>query len=326
MSTAPSVFSSTLLLLAFPGSGSTILHAEETPETDNRALYIESTTEVASAQCMIDGGNEEDDKKRTDVGIGEKVTLTLTGKRLKEVDLDSIEWSMEPDNVAIIKKSREEKNKATLTINKDITENKTLKIRVKTNLDEELPEKKTLNLNIFVPSGIKATHTGERIPGCALDGEKDNAGASTVLDLTLHPLNVSFSNIAFIERTKDPEGFKPKHVPGAVLFRPNAKNKATPRDRIGWKFKDGIRLPQLQNANLPAPFSWACGWYVRSDGKDCLLIHGKTYPQDFKFTYDGKENDVKSSTKGLQNVKVTVSKFGCTVTRSTAGKAVHINS
>lgn len=43
-------------------------------------------------------------------------------------------------------------------------------------------------------------------------------------------------------------------------------------------------------------------------------------------TYDGEENDVKSSTKGLQNVKVTVSKFGCTVTRSTAGKALHINS
>lgn len=275
---------------------------------------------------MIDGGNEEDDKKRTDVGIGEKVNLTLTGKRLKEVDLDSIEWSMEQDSLATIEKSEDGDNQAILTVHKNITENKPLKVHVKTNLDEELPKRKPLILNIFVPSEIKATHTGERIPGCALDGEKDNAGASTVLDLTLQPLNVSFRNIAFIERAKDPEGFKPKHVPGAVLFRPNAKNKATPRDHIGWKFKDGIRLPQLQNANLPAPFSWACGWYVRSDDKDCLLIHGKTYPQDFKFTYDGEENDVKSSTKGLQNVKVTVSKFGCTVTRSTAGKALHINS
>lgn len=325
MFAAHSAFSS-MLLLVFPGGASTIAYAEETPETDNRALYIESETEVASAQCMIDGGNQKDDKKRTDIGIGEKINLTLTGKRLKEVDLDSIEWSMEPDNVAMIKKSREEKNKATLTINKDLLQNTTLSILVKTNLDEELPEGNPLIFNIFVPSEIKAAHTGERIPGCALDGEKDNAGASSVLNLTLHPLKVSFSNIAFIERAKDPKDFKPKHNTGTVLFRPNAKNKATPSDHIGWKFKPGIRLPQLQNSNLPASFSWACGWYVRANDKDCLLIHGKTYSQDFKFIYDGVEKDPMSPTRGLQNVKVTVSKFSCTVARSTADKALHINS
>ncbi len=85
-----------LLFLVFPGGANTVLHAEETPDMDDCSLYIESKTDVASAQCMIDGGNQEDDKKRTDVGIGEEVELTLTGKRLKEVDLDSIEWTMEP--------------------------------------------------------------------------------------------------------------------------------------------------------------------------------------------------------------------------------------
>lgn len=160
MSTTQPVFSSILLLLAFPGGASTLLYAEQTPETDNRALYIESKTEVASAQCMIDGGNQEDDKKRTDVGIGEKVNLTLTGKRLKEVNLGSIEWSMEPDSLATIKKSNKEKNQATLTINTDITENTTISIRVKTNLDEELPESKPLILKIFIPSDIKATQIG----------------------------------------------------------------------------------------------------------------------------------------------------------------------
>lgn len=160
MFTTQPVFSSILLLLAFPGGASTRLYAEETPETDNRALYIESKTEVASAQCMIDGGNEEDDKKRTDVGIGEEVNLTLTGKRLKEVDLDSIEWSMEPDSLATIEKSEDGDNQAVLTINKNVTENKTLTIRVKTNLDEELPERKPLILKIFIPSDIKATHRG----------------------------------------------------------------------------------------------------------------------------------------------------------------------
>ena len=315
-----------LLFLIFPGGANTVLHAEETPDMDDCSLYIESKTDVASAQCMIDGGNQEDDKKRTDVGIGEEVELTVTGKRLKEVDLDSIEWTMEPDNLATVEKSEDGDNQAILTINKDITENKILTIRVKTNLDEELPERKPLILHIFIPSEIMAVHTGKRMPKCAADGEKDHAGASTVLDLTLHPLKVSFSNIAFIERANDPEGFKPEHDPGAVLFRPNAKNKAIPSDYIGWKFKPGIRLPQLQASNLPKPFSWACGWHVRSDDKDCLLIHGKPYPQDFNFTYDGEETDENSPTKGLQNVKVTVSKFRRTVTRSTTGKVLHTNS
>lgn len=52
----------------------------------------------------------------------------------------------------------------------------------------------------------------------------------------------------------------------------------------------------------------------------------KPYPQDFNFTYDGEETDENSPTKGLQNVKVTVSKFRRTVTRSTTGKALHTNS
>ena len=56
------------------------------------------------------------------------------------------------------------------------------------------------------------------------------------------------------------------------------------------------------------------------------LFFKETYPQDFNFTYDGEETDENSPTKGLQNVKVTVSKFRRTVTRSTAGKALHTNS
>lgn len=233
---------------------------------------------------------------------------------------------MEPDHLATIKKSREEKNIATLTINKDITDNTTVTVQVKTNLDEELPERKPLILNIFIPSHITAEHTGERIPACAADQEKNNPGASTVLALTLHPLTVSFSKIAFIERAEDPEGFRPQHNPAHLLFRPNGKNKATPNDHIGWAFKPGIRLPQLQNSNLPAPFTWACGWYVRADDEDCLRIHGETYPQRFNFAYDGEETDTNAPTRGLKNVQVTVSKFGCTVTRSTAGNALHINS
>lgn len=72
-----------LLFLIFPGGANTVLHAEETPDMDDCSLYIESKTDVASAQCMIDGGNQEDDKKRTDVGIGEEVELDRDREAVK---------------------------------------------------------------------------------------------------------------------------------------------------------------------------------------------------------------------------------------------------
>lgn len=155
-----------LLFLIFPGGANTVLHAEETPDMDD-APCILNQRRMWRPPSMIDGGNQEDDKKRTDVGIGEEVELTVTGKRLKEVDLDSIEWTMEPDNLATVEKSEDGDNQAILTFNKDITENKILTIRVKTNLDEELPERKPLILHIFIPSEIMAVHTGKRMPKCA---------------------------------------------------------------------------------------------------------------------------------------------------------------
>ena len=239
-----------LLFLIFPGGANTVLHAEETPDMDDCSLYIESKTDVASAQCMIDGGNQEDDKKRTDVGIGEEVELTVTGKRLKEVDLDSIEWTMEPDNLATVEKSEDGDNQAILTFNKDITENKILTIRVKTNLDEELPERKPLILHIFIPSEIMAVHTGKRMPKCAADGEKDHAGASTVLDLTLHPLKVSFSNIAFIERANDPEGFKPAPFCSA----PTPKTRQFPVTISDGSLNPEFDCPNCRLPIFPSPF------------------------------------------------------------------------
>lgn len=78
---------------------------------------------------------------------------------------------------------------------------------------------------------------------------------------------------------------------------------------------------------LPSSFSWTCGWYIRADGKDHCKISNDTYTQDFSFKYeDGIETDEKSPTRGLKNIKVTITIFGCTVTRSTAGDALHVNS
>ena len=321
--------------LPFPISFSGILlhataalaHAEDVPTTDDRSLYIESETKVVSPQCLIDKGNEDEDRKRTEVGIGEVVTLTLTGKRLGGVDMKSLEWSLEPENAAAIEKSNDELNQAILTIKSDLTQNTTLKVRVKTSLDDELPQREPFVFSILVPSGIKAEHSGKRVKKHPRDKDKDRPGASSKLVLTFLPLKVGFSNISIMERAEDPEGFTPPHTPGKLLMWPNALN-AYRHDNIGWRWdKDqDIRLRHLQNMTLPDRFSWACGWYVRADGKDCCKIGNDTYSQDFSFKYDGMETGKDSPTRGLKNIKVTITKFGCTVTRSTSGDALHDNS
>ena len=323
-SAAFSTLSSGILLHALAA----LAHAEDVPTTDDRSLYIESETEVISSQCFMDQGDQDEDKKRTEVGIGEVVILTLNGKRVKDVDSDSLVWSLEPENAAAIEKSDKKANQATLTINSDLAQDTTLKVRVKTNLDEELPERDPSVFSILVPSGIKAEHSGERMEKHPLDKEKDRPGASSRLVVTFLPLNVSFSNISIMERAEDPEGFKPVHIPGRLRIRPNALNIHR-HDNIGWRWdkEQEIRLQHLQNMKLPYSFSWTCGWYVRADGKDCCKISNDTYSQDFNFKYeDERETNEESPTKGLKNIKVSITKFGCTVTRSTAGDALHADS
>ena len=78
---------------------------------------------------------------------------------------------------------------------------------------------------------------------------------------------------------------------------------------------------------LPDSFSWTCGWYVHADGKDCCKVGNDTYSQDFSFEYeDERETNKDSPTRGLKNIKVSITKFGCTVTRSTADDALHADS
>ena len=304
-----------------------LVHAGEDSSTDDRSLYIESETKAVSPKCLIEGGNQDEDKKRTEIGIGEVVTLTLNGKRLKDVDMKSLKWSLEPEHVASIKKSNDELNQATLTINSDLTEKTTLKVRIKTSLDEDLPEREPYVFSILVPSDIKAQHSGERVKDHPLDREKDRPGASSKLVVTFLPLNVSFSNVSIMERAEDPAGFKPVHTPGNQLMWPNTLN-AHRHDNVGWRWdkERDIRLRHLQNMKLPAFFSWTCGWYVRANGKDCCKISNDTYSQDFSFKYDGMENGENAITKGLKNIEVTITKFGCTVTRSTTGDALHADS
>lgn len=315
--------SSGILLYAM----ASLAHAGEDSSTDDRSLYIESETKVASPQCLIDKEDPNEDRKRTEVGIGEVITLTLNGKRVKDVDQDSIEWSLEPEKAATIEKSDREPKQATLTIHSDLTEDTKLKVRVKTSLDEELPEREPYVFSILVPLDIKAQHSGERVKDHPLDREKDKPGASSKLIVTFLPLNVSFSNVSLMERAEDPSGFKPVHTPGNQLMWPNTLN-AHRHDNVGWRWdkERDIRLKNLQNMKLPASFSWTCGWYVRANGKDCCKISNDTYSQDFSFKYDGMEDGENAPTKGLKNIEVTITKFGCTVTRSTAGEALHINS
>ena len=80
------------------------------------------------------------------------VTLALNGKRVRDVDPDSLEWSLEPEKAASIEKSNDDINQATLTISRNLTQDTNLKVRVKTSLDEELPKREPSVFSILVPS------------------------------------------------------------------------------------------------------------------------------------------------------------------------------
>lgn len=292
--------------------------AEDPTGDDDRSLYIESKTRVVSPQCLIDGASEVEDRQRDDIGIGEVVELTLNGKFLPDVDFSSIKWAVDPEESGTIVRSPDKPKTFLLTVNPALKKDTAVNVLVTTNVNDK-PKKKPFN--IIVPSDIKAEHSGQRLEDHPGDGQKDQPGASSKLVLCFHPLKVSFSNVPIIERAEDPKDFEPKHIPGKSLMWPNARNEFR-HDNIGWKYE--APLAELQEEKYPASFTWACGWYVRANDRDCCKIHNDTYPQTFHFDYGGVETE-NAATKGLKNIVVKVEKFERPVTRSTAGEAKHVN-
>lgn len=119
-------------------------------------LYIKSTTTVNSAHCIITGTDQEEDKKRTEIGVGETVYLELMGKRLNEVT--SVSWKILPnENWASATPQKDDNKKAVLEAKKNPTANGVATVSVTTNIDSVLsppgPRQKTFQ--VLVPTDIK---------------------------------------------------------------------------------------------------------------------------------------------------------------------------
>lgn len=182
-------------------------------EEGSGALRIETETEEYSADIHL--GNTTDrkaDKERKKIGVGEKMTLTLTGKPLGNVD--ELEWNLKEGGDKYIEMPEETKGKVSIivTAKRRLQQGGSATIQAITSEGREV---KT-TLEVVVPSEIRAEHKNggtatERLP----EGLTTVIGASAVLKLTLYPTDVSFKNVKIIERDKgsEPSGtdFDPGH-------------------------------------------------------------------------------------------------------------------
>ena len=84
-------------------------------EEDSGALRIETETEEYSADIYL--GNTDDrkaDRERKTIGVGERITLTLTGKPLGNVD--ELEWNLVEDGDKYVEMPEETKGKISIVV------------------------------------------------------------------------------------------------------------------------------------------------------------------------------------------------------------------
>lgn len=97
---------------------------EETEEESYGPLQIKSRTELCSADYYIKEGGEKDreeDRKRKNIGIGEKITLLLIGK--PKGNMEELVWSIKGDGFQQTDTNPfKGSQKITLTAKSDLTE------------------------------------------------------------------------------------------------------------------------------------------------------------------------------------------------------------
>lgn len=253
-----------------------IIHADEI-EPDTGELEITSKTVLNSVICLVKKRDKEEDKKRTDVGIGEEVKLSLGGKRLGDIDKESIKWFLDDKckDMAVLDMNNENPLKANLKVSNKIKNNCDLTVKVKTNINEKPVEKK---FKILVPNDIKGFSSGFRVPGYPVDGARDKnlVGASSEIVIVVHPLTVSFQELGLIEKANDKDLPRdaPVHEPVKDVAVLGSRNHFQ-FDHIG--FKNGT-VWDVQDKPYPVTYIYQCGFYVHVVGKEYCQISGKDYP------------------------------------------------
>lgn len=303
-----------------------------TPLLAKEILSIESEAGEYSAQIYIREEEEgsvpekekENDKKRKKFGIGETVFLTLTADKPQIIgDPSQIEWIIEEGNSLASFQEEDNSIIKTLVIKNDILEGGEIIVKAVT---EEGREAK-ISLSAIVPEGISAKHRRKSYDrnhpdfnkrgvihfDPPKDGDRIMAGASAVLEVTFLPTSVSFNTIQIIERDKGcipapaDDNLAETHVPNPNPLPLDNKNRTF--DYIGSRYP----IAKLKFYDLPQTWRWVCDWNIVADGKDVKTV--QTINQSFFYDWIDVFAEIATT---------TVTKFGCSVSRSTERNNKHV--
>ena len=285
-------------------------------EEDSGALRIETETEEYSADIYL--GNTDDrkaDRERKTIGVGERITLTLTGKPLGNVK--EIEWKAEENGEEYVEMPQKTRGELSITV----TARKRLRqggFAVIQAITSEGRKVKT-TLNVVIPSEIRAEHkNGGTATESLPEGLTAVIGASAVLKLTLYPTSVNFKNVRIIERDKGsvPPGtdFDPGHSRNGA----NEAAKVSETNQLEDNVTGGIFAADVEHSHFPQSWDWVCSWRIH-DGEGgegtehldgCEIMEVRCH---FSFS-----EFYRQEIWGPQRYHlVTISKFGCCVEQDT---------
>lgn len=321
-------------------------------EQQKQAIEIKSTTMEHSAGInismeegkQISEKDKENDKKRKTLGIGEEVNLILTGKPYFYENDALVTWSVSAgENLGTVEKISN--TSAKLTIYPYASQEGQIKVKAVSDKGEETE----LGFSVKIPTGLIAKHSRKsynpededfgkngispyirnlcpnckncpickgqkKCPRCRacsyaqcriinLEGNSEFAGAIATLEVTIEPTTVNFSKILIKEYDLGsvPKEGVPQHTPSPAHAISN-KNRFF--DNIGYYVDAGLCQ------GLPWSWLWKCEFYLYFQGQPIKIIGNRLF-MDFKVEQIG------------QNVKSTIKKFNCTVTRITGGNHLY---
>lgn len=266
---------------------------EETEEEASASLKIKSQTQLCSADYYIKGGGEKDkeeDRKRTDIGIGEKITLLLVGK--PKGNIQELTWSIKGDgfeetNIEQLKGSQ----KISLIAKKSLTKDTSVQIHARTSEDKETK----ISINIKVPVKIEAkkfsgeieTENGlDKVDTTKIKFPKEMYGVIGFIELTWLPTNVSFTKIKAVERDGglgwpgiDHNSEKPilasPHTGHGVNKIVRIRDKNNTYDMVADVGDIVATLNKIRNSGVnPQKFWWICKKYTHLDEekKDSIFL------------------------------------------------------
>lgn len=256
------------------------LKAEEEPQDES--LILTSETDLNSADVKLNGTDPDEDKKRTTIGQGETVTLTLTGKGISGET--KVKWTKSGSGATF---SAGESTSATLKA--FVTETGTYKVSA------EVDGKKSneLTFTIVAPASLSGKKISEAPTGAG------TIGVSGAIQVTVQPTNVSFSNLQIVELdggtvvdpASGPFGF-PVHQPNPTAARIDEFNQFT--DTVAGSEKITKEIKEMTTF---VKWHWVCHFRTVGQGS-----HFTTEHQTFAIT--------RNLAPPVNTVTMAINKFG----------------